>query len=140
MHKEIAQLPAEFARRRVLVTGGSRGIGAAIARRFLEAGAAVVTSARSRTRTHRRSRRSSLRTLRSVSGAQKLVDDSTSSSIAPAQPHLDGNIPDDEWLDALNINFLSRCRWPLRWAVGSPRWVRTTRVSLPSEPSGGGRS
>ncbi|MDA8276891.1 MAG: SDR family NAD(P)-dependent oxidoreductase [Actinomycetota bacterium] len=32
--------------RRILVTGGSRGLGAAIAQRFIEAGARVVTSAR----------------------------------------------------------------------------------------------
>jgi len=38
---------AEFAGRRVLVTGGTQGIGAAIARRFGEAGATVFVTARS---------------------------------------------------------------------------------------------
>ena len=39
--------PEEFAGRRVLVTGGTKGAGAAIVRRFAEGGARVATSARS---------------------------------------------------------------------------------------------
>ena len=38
----------EFSGRRALVTGGSRGIGAAIAQRFLDGGATVVVTARGR--------------------------------------------------------------------------------------------
>src|ERR1700735_3101898 len=41
-------LSNEFAGRRALVTGGSRGIGAAVAQRLLDAGAMVVITARSR--------------------------------------------------------------------------------------------
>jgi NAD(P)-dependent dehydrogenase (short-subunit alcohol dehydrogenase family) len=41
-------LSKEFAGRRALVTGGSRGIGAAIAQRLLDGGASVVVAARSR--------------------------------------------------------------------------------------------
>ncbi|WP_438043548.1 SDR family oxidoreductase [Sorangium sp. So ce128] len=41
-------LSKELIGRRALVTGGSRGIGAAIAQRLLDAGARVVVSARSR--------------------------------------------------------------------------------------------
>lgn len=40
--------PAEFAGRRVLVTAGSKGAGRATVRRFLEAGARVITAARQR--------------------------------------------------------------------------------------------
>lgn len=39
--------PAEFAGKRVVVTGGTMGAGGAIVKRFLEAGASVVTAARS---------------------------------------------------------------------------------------------
>ena len=45
--RPVPSAPDEFAGRRVLVTGGSRGIGAAIAQRLLGGGAHVVTSARS---------------------------------------------------------------------------------------------
>ncbi|GAB7028637.1 oxidoreductase [Streptomyces sp. NPDC021749] len=43
-----ARVFPELEGKRAVVTGGSRGIGAAIVRNFLDAGAAVVTSARSR--------------------------------------------------------------------------------------------
>ncbi|MEU6351077.1 oxidoreductase [Streptomyces sp. NPDC047072] len=41
-----AQIPQELEGKRAVVTGGSRGIGAAIAQRLLDAGATVVTAAR----------------------------------------------------------------------------------------------
>ena len=41
-------IPDEFAGRKVLITGGSCGIGAAAAELFLEGGAQVVTAARSK--------------------------------------------------------------------------------------------
>lgn len=40
-------IPAEFSGKRVLVTGGTKGAGAAILRRFAAAGAETITSARS---------------------------------------------------------------------------------------------
>jgi NAD(P)-dependent dehydrogenase (short-subunit alcohol dehydrogenase family) len=48
MSKSVLDLSKEFAGRRALVTGGSRGIGAAIAQRLLDGGAKVVVTARSR--------------------------------------------------------------------------------------------
>ena len=48
MARSNLDLSSEFAGRRALVTGGSRGIGAAVAQRLLDAGARVVVTARSR--------------------------------------------------------------------------------------------
>jgi len=48
MSKYALDLSKEFAGRRALVTGGSRGIGAAIAQRLLDAGAKVAVAARNR--------------------------------------------------------------------------------------------
>ncbi|HXI88731.1 MAG TPA: SDR family NAD(P)-dependent oxidoreductase, partial [Blastocatellia bacterium] len=42
--------PHEFAGRRVLVTGGTKGIGQAVASRLRDGGAAVLTTARERPR------------------------------------------------------------------------------------------
>lgn len=47
--KENVPENRELAGKRALVTGGTRGIGAAIVRRLLEAGAEVITTARSAT-------------------------------------------------------------------------------------------
>ncbi len=46
MPKSVLDLSKEFAGRRALVTGGSRGIGAAIAQRLLDRGATVIVVAR----------------------------------------------------------------------------------------------
>ncbi|MDB5464130.1 MAG: short-chain dehydrogenase, partial [Phenylobacterium sp.] len=42
------QLALDFADRRALVTGGTKGIGEAVARRLRDAGASVLTTARAR--------------------------------------------------------------------------------------------
>ena len=49
MFKTSAFDPSEFAGKRAIVTGGSRGIGAAIVQRLLDGGASVVTTARNAT-------------------------------------------------------------------------------------------
>ena len=49
MYFPASSVPDEFSGRRALVTGGSRGIGAAVAQRLLDGGAQVVTSARAAT-------------------------------------------------------------------------------------------
>src|SRR4249920_1612785 len=46
MFKTPAFNPSEFSGKRAIVTGGSRGIGAAIVQRLLDGGATVVTTAR----------------------------------------------------------------------------------------------
>ncbi len=46
MSKAVLDLSKEFVGPRALVTGGSRGIGAAIAQRLLDRGATVIVVAR----------------------------------------------------------------------------------------------
>jgi NAD(P)-dependent dehydrogenase (short-subunit alcohol dehydrogenase family) len=110
-------IPDEFAGRRALVTGGSRGIGAAIADLLLDGGAEVVTSARSETedtpaastfiaadiRTSDGSRRLVEQTLETLGGLDILINNAGAARVHPGATA----IPDEEWQDSLNINFLS---------------------------------
>src|ERR1700755_1808604 len=48
MSKYKLDLTKEFAGKRALITGGSRGIGAAVAQRLIDGGATVVVTARNR--------------------------------------------------------------------------------------------
>lgn len=110
----------ELAGKRALVTGGSRGIGAAVVRRLLDAGAQVLTTARStpdrvpegalfaeadvRTRAGARALASAAHEL--LGGVDILVDNA-----GGAQPYEDTSaIPDEEWQDALDLNYLASVR------------------------------
>jgi NAD(P)-dependent dehydrogenase (short-subunit alcohol dehydrogenase family) len=129
-------LPDEFEGRRALVTGGSRGIGAAVARRLLDGGARVVTSARSSTDDTPKDSSFIAGDLRSESGAQWLVEqaiaglgglDIVVNAAGASRVYLGGpaTIPDHEWQDSIDINFLSA--------------VRVTNAALPAlQESGAG--
>ncbi|SFS74608.1 oxidoreductase [Saccharopolyspora flava] len=109
----------EFEGKRALVTGGSRGIGAAVVRGLVEAGAEVVTSARVATSAPGGA---TLVTadLRTRAGAQELVEaaqdvlggvDVLVDNVGGAQPHPEAvAIPDEEWQEALDLNFLASVR------------------------------
>ncbi|WP_394828027.1 oxidoreductase [Pendulispora albinea] len=114
-------LSKEFVGRRALVTGGSRGIGAAIAQRLLDAGAKVVVAARSRSdvtptaatfvsgdvRTSEGVKAIAAETLEALGGLDILVNNAGGSRVFPGGS---ATIPEEEWQDALALNLLSAIR------------------------------
>src|ERR1700744_6539646 len=114
-------LSKEFSGKRALVTGGSRGIGAAVAQRLIDGGAKVAIVARS---PHEQtplgatfikgdlSNEAGVNAvcaegLRVLGGLDILVNNA-----GAARVHLPSSeaISDAEWLDSLNINFMSAVR------------------------------
>ena len=113
--------PTEFAGRRAVVTGGSRGIGAAVVQRLLDGGATVVTTARSATGTTPEAATFLPGDLSTPGGVRAFTDaalevlggvDVVVNNAGAARLHLGGiaSIPDEEWLDALDLNYLSAVR------------------------------
>ncbi|MCD4526650.1 SDR family oxidoreductase [Nocardioides sp. cx-173] len=111
----------ELAGKRALVTGGSRGIGAAIVQRLLDGGASVVTTARTVTDETPSGATFIPGDLSTLAGAQELAAnaldrlggvDIVVNNAGAARTHLGGisAIPDEEWLDALDLNYLSAIR------------------------------
>ncbi len=110
-------IPDEFAGRRALVTGGSRGIGAAVAQLLLAGGAQVVTSARTKTddtpgsstfipadiRTADGARRLVEQSLETLGGLDILINNAGATRVYPGATA----IPEQEWQDSLDVNFLS---------------------------------
>jgi NAD(P)-dependent dehydrogenase (short-subunit alcohol dehydrogenase family) len=119
--------------RTALVTGGSKGIGLAIARALAAEGVTVVAGARTSSHeledlTERASVHAVEVDLGSPDGPARLVDEAVGrlgrlnilvNNVGAAHPRPGGflEVTDDEWLDTLTINFLAA--------------VRTTRAALP---------
>jgi NAD(P)-dependent dehydrogenase (short-subunit alcohol dehydrogenase family) len=110
----------ELAGKRALVTGGTRGIGAAIVRQFLGAGAEVLTTARSAATKPPEGAAFVEADVRTRAGAQALATaareglggvDILVHNVGGARPHRSGMaIPDEEWQDALDLNLLASVR------------------------------
>jgi NAD(P)-dependent dehydrogenase (short-subunit alcohol dehydrogenase family) len=121
MFKTTTPDSTEFAGKRAIVTGGSRGIGAAIVQRLLDGGANVVTTARSTTDDTPTAATFIHGDISTVAGVQAFAEaalaalggvDIVVNNAGAARPYLGGisTIPDEEWLDALDLNFLSAVR------------------------------
>ena len=111
----------EFSGRRAFVTGGSRGIGAAIAQRLLDGGATVVVTARARNEATPPKATLIEGDVRTNAGAKKIAAEAIGvlggldilvNAAGATRVFLQGSasIPDEEWLDSLAINFLSAVR------------------------------
>jgi NAD(P)-dependent dehydrogenase (short-subunit alcohol dehydrogenase family) len=111
----------EFAGKRAVVTGGSRGIGAAIVQRLLDGGATVVTTARKATDETPKAATFLEGDISTLAGVQAFAAaalhelggvDIVVNNAGAARAHLGGiaSIPDEEWLDALDLNYLSAVR------------------------------
>ncbi len=111
----------DFTGRRVLITGGSRGIGASIARRLLDAGATVLTTARSATTTTPDGAQFVTGDVATVDGVQAIADaalerlggvDVIVNNAGASTTHPAGSltITPAEWQDVLDVNLLAAVR------------------------------
>ncbi|MFI6347735.1 oxidoreductase [Streptomyces sp. NPDC050560] len=118
----------ELTGKRALVTGGTRGIGAAVVRQLLDAGAEVLTTARSEAGTAPRGATFVKADVRTGAGARALAQaaretlggvDILVHNAGGAQPHGSAlTIPDEEWQDALDLNYLASVRLDALLAPG----------------------
>jgi NAD(P)-dependent dehydrogenase (short-subunit alcohol dehydrogenase family) len=121
MSKYLLDLTNEFSGLRALVTGGSRGIGAAAAQRLIDGGAKVVVTARNSheetpagaifvagdTRTKEGAAAVGHAALEALDGRIDILVNSVGAARLHASLEA---IPDDEWIDSLNTNFLATLR------------------------------
>ncbi|MFE0797492.1 SDR family oxidoreductase [Streptomyces mutabilis] len=137
----------EFTGKRVLVTGGTRGIGAAVVRQFLDAGAKVLTAARSAAGTAPEGAAFVAADVGTPAGAKVLAEaardvlggvDVLVHNAGGAQPYRSAlDIPDEEWRAALDLNFLAAVRLDALLAPGmrERRWGVIVHVSSAAVPA-----
>jgi NAD(P)-dependent dehydrogenase (short-subunit alcohol dehydrogenase family) len=113
--------PSEFTGKRAIVTGGTRGIGAAITQRLLDGGAHVVVTARSASDETPEGATFIQGDISTLDGVETFATaaldalggvDIVVNNAGFARTHLAGigSIPDEEWVGALEVNFLSAVR------------------------------
>ena len=111
----------ELSGRRALVTGGTRGIGAAIAQRLLDAGAKVVVTARSRGEDLPTGAAFVAGDVASAAGVKAIAEGAldllggldilvNSAGGASAFPQGTASIPDEEWQAAFALNLFAAIR------------------------------
>ncbi|GAA1689051.1 SDR family oxidoreductase [Kribbella yunnanensis] len=110
----------EFAGKRAVVTGGTRGIGAAVVRQLVAGGAEVVATARSAGSGVPEGGTVVEADVRGRSGAEVVARavterlggvDIVVHNVGGARPFVDSSaIPDEEWQDALDLNYLASVR------------------------------
>jgi NAD(P)-dependent dehydrogenase (short-subunit alcohol dehydrogenase family) len=126
----------DYAGKHVVVTGASRGMGAEVARRFLESGADVTISSRTEPRYEHANLVSVPADITTADGAQvfaRRVHERREGRVDLLVDNLGGSggirgsvleLSDDQWLDALQVNLLSA--------------VRLDRLLAPTIRAGGG--
>ncbi len=111
----------EFKGKKVLVTGGSRGIGAATAQRLIDGGATVAVIARSRHEQTPAGASFIQGDITTLAGANAVAEEALKilegldilvNNAGAATPRLPGieMIIDEDWIDSLMINFMSAVR------------------------------
>lgn len=112
---------SDLSGKRAVVTGGTRGIGAAIVRQLLDAGAKVVASARNPVADFAKDAAFVRADVGTLAGARELAAHAkeilggvdilvNNAGAARAWPKGALAVEDEEWVDALNANYLSAVR------------------------------
>ncbi|MFI0240621.1 oxidoreductase [Streptomyces sp. NPDC016845] len=139
----------EFAGKRAVVTGGTRGIGAAVVRRLLDAGAEVLTTARSAAHTAPSGAAFVAADVRTRAGADSIAAaaretlggvDLLVHNAGGAQPYESAlSMADEVWQEAMELNFLSSVRLNALLAPGmrergSGAIVHVSSAAVPAVP------